>query len=274
MSMGSVPHLEQSAKRASALMVLTGWLDPSRIGSGQADRAGRGGDLAGEEGNLSRKQRIWWTVGLGLAFAGLTLPIVLGYNWPGEWTVVEWALRARSPICTSAMQAITFFGSAAVGVGVSAGLSAMLFVSRWAGRPLAGWPWLPLAAMVGSAPLNFGLRAAIGRYRPGVTYIPHRMPELWHPFQQWSYPSGHAMTATICYGAMAYVLGQAWPKRRRLLWGLFALWVTVMGFSRVYLGVHWPSDVLAGCLIGGAWLCLCVGVVERRSGGRAAGSVA
>ena len=210
----------------------------------------------------------WWTVGCGLAFASLTLPIVLGQNWPGEWTMVGWALQARSPGWTSAMQAITFFGSAAVGVGVSAGTSAMLFAAGWAGRPLTHRPWLPVATMVGSAPINFGLRAVVGRLRPGVTYIPHRMPELWHPFQRWSYPSGHTMTATICYGAMAYVLARAYPQRRRLVWGLFGVWVAAMAFSRVYLGVHWPSDVVAGVLAGGTWLSLCVGVVEGQGGSR------
>jgi len=118
----------------------------------------------------------------------------------------------------------------------------------------------PLLAMVGAAPLNFGLRWAVGRYRPGVTYIPNKMPELRHPFQVWSFPSGHAMTATICYGVLVVLLCRWVPRGRRWWLGIYAAWLALTGFSRVYLGVHWPTDVLAGYLVGGGWLALCLSV--------------
>jgi membrane-associated phospholipid phosphatase len=204
---------------------------------------------------LDRKSWIWGAVACGLAFIVLTIPIWGGQNWPGEWTIIGWALRMRSPAWTTVMQAATFWGSSAVGMGLCAGTSAVLYVHR---RRLTRGVLLPVVAMFGSAPINFGLRATCGRLRPGVSYIPHYMPELAHPFQRWSYPSGHAMTSLICYGVLAWVLGSAFPRARRIVAVLLALWVGAIGFSRVYLGVHWPTDVLGGYLAGGFWLCVCI----------------
>jgi membrane-associated phospholipid phosphatase len=198
---------------------------------------------------------MWLAVGCALAFVVLTIPIVLGQDWPGEWALVEWALTTRTPGWTAVMQTVTFFGSSVVGLGLSVGCSTALFVRS---RRLDRLVWLPLAAMLGSAPINFGLRYAIGRVRPGVAYLPHRVPELSHPFQRWSYPAGHAMTATICYGLIAHCLVRARPRWRGWVLGTLGTGLVVIGFSRVYLGVHWPTDVLGGYLAGGGWLALCV----------------
>jgi undecaprenyl-diphosphatase len=207
---------------------------------------------------LSRKQWLWLTLGSTLVFSVLTIPILLGANWPGEWVVVQWALSTRSPAWTRWMQTVTFFGSSAVGLGVSMGCSAALLAHY---RRLNRQVWLPLVAMLGSAPINFGLRYLCGRVRPGVAYIPHHLPELSHPFQRWSYPAGHTMTATICYGLVAYFLIRARPRWRAWVLSLLGVGLAVMGFSRVYLGVHWPTDVLAGYLVGGAWLSFCIALL-------------
>jgi hypothetical protein len=139
---------------------------------------------------LTRKQWLAVSVVCALAFLSLTIPILYGHDLPGDWALVQAALGARSAFWTAIMQGVTFFGSSAVGLGLSTGQTAILLIRH---RRLTRRVCLPLAAMVGSAPINFGLRAAVGRFRPGVSYIPHRLPELWHPFQLWSYPSGHAM---------------------------------------------------------------------------------
>jgi len=202
-----------------------------------------------------------------LGFVILTIPVWLGHNWPGEWAVVEWALAARSPFWTRVMQSVTFFGSSAVGLGLCVGCSAALWV-YYRKRGDRSWPSialsaaLPTAILLSSAPINFGLRYLVGRLRPGVTYIPHHLPELSHPFQRWSYPAGHAMTAIIVYGLLVYYL--VWARPAVLPWGLalLALWLVAIGFSRVYLGVHWPTDVVAGLLAGGAWLSLWLAVCD------------
>jgi membrane-associated phospholipid phosphatase len=75
----------------------------------------------------------------------------------------------------------------------------------------------------------------------------------------WSFPSGHAMNATICYGFMAVLLleRETSPARRRLILGATSALVFLIGFSRVYLTVHYVSDVIAGFLAGVVWLATC-----------------
>jgi undecaprenyl-diphosphatase len=83
----------------------------------------------------------------------------------------------------------------------------------------------------------------------------------------WSFPSSHAANATITYLALALIASRSrvYPAERRLLLTLAALLALTIGLSRVWLGVHWPSDVLAGWLFGVGWVALTSAVpVPRR----------
>lgn len=74
-----------------------------------------------------------------------------------------------------------------------------------------------------------------------------------------SFPSGHAMNSAITYLALGALLARAEEARRvRIFFMVVAIALTLaIGISRVYLGVHWPSDVLAGWCIGASWAALC-----------------
>lgn len=79
-----------------------------------------------------------------------------------------------------------------------------------------------------------------------------------------SFPSGHAMMSAVTYLTLAVLLGRAVPSwRLRLFFLLSAMFLTMLaGASRVYLGVHWPTDVVAGWAVGAAWAGMCW-LVER-----------
>jgi len=88
-----------------------------------------------------------------------------------------------------------------------------------------------------------------------------------------AFPSGHSITATLLYGVLAFLLWRglkvAW--QRDLALSVCIGLVIAIGLTRIYLGVHWPTDVVAGMLLGGAWLSLMCGAYlswERRAASR------
>ena len=87
-------------------------------------------------------------------------------------------------------------------------------------------------------------------------------PDIEALIQQggYSFPSGHSMSSFIFYGSLAFILFRA-LDRKRYKWVsiiVVAILVLLIGLSRVYLGVHYPSDILGGFTAGGAWLTLCI----------------
>ncbi|RDV14164.1 PAP2 family protein [Pontibacter diazotrophicus] len=102
--------------------------------------------------------------------------------------------------------------------------------------------------------------------RYGKTFISRERPTdvAYYVVEHFSFPSGHATTAIALYGLLAYFLCrhyQAHAQRKLLLW-LAAILILLVGFSRIYLGVHYLSDVLAGFLLGTLWLLVGISLVE------------
>jgi membrane protein DedA with SNARE-associated domain/membrane-associated phospholipid phosphatase len=130
----------------------------------------------------------------------------------------------------------------------------------WGRRWLFLGSWL--AAVAGSAFLNHVLKGLFERPRP----------HFEHPLlveTSYSFPSGHAMESFVVYGMLAYLAVLAlrsWESRVAVVFEA-ALLVVLIGFSRLYLGVHYFSDVLAGYAAGGVWLSALITGTEtiRRS---------
>ena len=147
---------------------------------------------------------------------------------------------------------LTALGGMGVLVLVVTGTAGFLAVARrW--RHL----WMVLAASVGGLLLVGFLKAAFDRPRP--TVVP-RLVQVSSP----SFPSGHAMMSAVVYLTVGTLVAQLFARRRERTYvlsvaiGLAAL----IGLTRLYLGVHYPTDVLAGLLVGFSW-ALVMGLVAR-----------
>jgi undecaprenyl-diphosphatase len=84
----------------------------------------------------------------------------------------------------------------------------------------------------------------------------------------YSFPSGHALASAALYPLLARELAERWPDRRKLFMGLAILGSVWLGVGRLYLGVHWPSDVLGGWVMGGLEGAAGLVVFERAGGER------
>lgn len=116
---------------------------------------------------------------------------------------------------------------------------------------------LLIVATAGGQAVNFALKHHFRRERPEAAL---HLVEIRSP----SFPSGHSMAASIFYLTTGALLTQAARRRREkiyLLWSALTL-TALIGLSRIYLGVHYPTDVLAGWCAGFAWAILCWAVAR------------
>lgn len=107
------------------------------------------------------------------------------------------------------------------------------------------WRALYIALSLSAMPLYVGIKILVHRPRPISTFVTQ------FGLKDYSFPSGHATASMAIYITLAYLLSRRLPKP----WGLactvaLALLVFFIGLSRVYLGVHYPTDVLGGWLLG------------------------
>ena len=158
----------------------------------------------------------------------------------------------RSPPLTTFFLVVTALGSIEAIALVSL-VGAVVF-GTWRRWLLFG-TWLIAAG--GSVVLLLLLKALFARPRPYV-----EQPLLLETY--YSFPSGHAMEAVVLYGMLAYLAVLAlrtWRARAAIIFGT-SLLVLLIGFSRLYLGVHYFSDVVAGFAAGGVWLSTCITAME------------
>jgi undecaprenyl-diphosphatase len=146
-----------------------------------------------------------------------------------------------------AMRDITSLGSTSVLVLVTAAVIVYLLLIRWPGTAL-----FVFVAVAGGQVLSSLLKVEIDRPRPEL--VSHLVTET-----SLSFPSGHAMLSAVTYLTLGSLAARILPDRTTRIYVLFLAVLTTLlvGISRIYLGVHWPSDVLAGWCAGFAWAMLC-----------------
>lgn len=152
--------------------------------------------------------------------------------------------HAATPAGVRAFVFITAFGSVAA-LFALAGVVGIVLLRRGERLLLIGW----IVGVSGGGVLNWILKATFQRTRP-VFEQPLAVASSW------SFPSGHAMATFVTVGALAYLLFLELrsPTRRVCAVAVALVWVLVIGFSRLYLGVHYFSDVIAGYVAGTVWL--------------------
>jgi membrane-associated phospholipid phosphatase len=202
-------------------------------------------------------------------FLGLDLTtgaiILIGASWIfGK--VAVWLHLHATPTLTEAMKFLSLLASLPVVTGICLFMVAYFVRERSRFHLLALLLTIPIGML-----MNTMLKYAFHRSRPAWDD-----PILM--IGSFSFPSGHAMAATLLYGFLAaFVVRKVQAWRWRVLTVLASgLLIVLIGFSRLYLGVHYLSDVLAGMAAGSAWLALCwiaVGALRRHRGqGQGAGS--
>jgi undecaprenyl-diphosphatase len=203
-------------------------------------------------GRLPRPKRNWAAiipVSLGLSIASLLLFSFLADQVIQQGTdhfdngVRSLIHLAASPWLTAVMRFVTNLGDGPV-VFTATLCLILLFWYRGDADHLV----LLLVCMTGAGVLDTVLKLAFHRARPDPFFI--TKPTTY------SFPSGHSLIALCFYGLMAGILSfelrQRW--QRVLVWCAAGLLIVMIGLSRVYLGVHWPSDVLAGYAAGLIWM--------------------
>jgi membrane-associated phospholipid phosphatase len=188
---------------------------------------------------------------LGGALAAAILFIVLA-RWvlSGEAMPFDLGIRAAvhawaSPLLTRVMIAVTTLGSEFF-------LPALGAVVVWLATAHRGRPAILLATGSLTAELALQLlKLALHRPRPPVFFG-------LSPAETYSFPSGHVFVSTVFYGLLAGILMSLESSPRKRVWiaAIALLLVLLIGFSRVYLGYHYPSDVLGGWVCAAVWLTL------------------
>lgn len=158
--------------------------------------------------------------------------------------VHEWFASRRTPVATAFFTSVTIAGGAAgMGTLVLAVMAVLLARRRFR------WAAYLAFTSAGGVLLNQILKFHYVRQRPDLE-------AALRGAMGYSFPSGHAMGATIILGALAYLVarsGGAWKEKAAVFAGLVTL-AFAIGVSRIYLGVHWASDVGAGFAAGGLWV--------------------
>jgi undecaprenyl-diphosphatase len=187
-----------------------------------------------------------------LAFAELGEHIRKGATQQLDVAILQWIGAHHTPLLTSIMNEITPLGTGVVVLIVVGVAAAFLWHTehKHSARLL-------LASTAGSILLNNVLKLWFDRPRPTVfEWQTHAVSS--------SFPSGHAMSATVVYGTVAYLLG----RLQKHLWSRMitltaaVVMIALICTTRLYLGVHYPSDVLGGIVVGLAWAGFCMATLE------------
>jgi len=198
-------------------------------------------------------------------FLGIALPVLAFIEIADEVTEgegeVRWfdeglllALRTDDPADpigprwfeTSVMDISALGGFAVLALVTLFAVGYLLTLNKWRNALML------LVATLGGTAISEGLKMGFNRPRPDL--VAHIVETT-----SMSFPSGHAMLSAVTYLTLGALIARTQEKRslRGYVLGAAILVTLLIGLSRIYLGVHWPTDVLAGWCLGAAWALIC-----------------
>jgi len=198
---------------------------------------------------VSTKKLCTIAISAGVLLAILTWLVWGGMTQRADKVILSFLEGARSPLWNGIFLMLTYLGSVNfVSVGTFAGGVILLIKKR-----MSYFYLLLFSASVSSAFVLL-IKDMIGRLRPADAVAVYTETSF-------SFPSGHTTLSVVFYGVLAYILAQRhadWGYRTNILFG-WIFFMAMIGFSRMYLGVHYASDVLGGYALG--FLSLSVGII-------------
>jgi undecaprenyl-diphosphatase len=152
--------------------------------------------------------------------------------------------QLASPLLTTIMRGLSFVGST-----IALTIGTIIFVAHLALRKRGREAKLFAITMIGAGLLNITLKLAFKRSRP-EPFFNLSLPETY------SFPSGHSLTSAVFFGALAAILttGVKSQRMKVAIWIVSTLMFLSIGFSRIYLGVHHTTDVIAGFAAALIWI--------------------
>jgi undecaprenyl-diphosphatase len=179
-------------------------------------------------------------------------------NFPGEVAASTWVQSWQTPWLDSIMKAVSAAGDVPV-----AGATVLLVALALLAKGLKAEAGLVVGATIVGYAVRVVAKAAVARPRPAPELV-----ELIEQAEGYSFPSGHVMLYVVFLGTIAFVM--SWEKRQSLLHRLVLtaalVAILVVGLSRIYLGVHWLGDVIAGYAFGAVIVGAAVWAWGRWSG--------
>lgn len=191
-----------------------------------------------------RERGAWAAETAVLAFALVAAAVAVRSTGAFDAWAAELLRGAASPAADALARAASHLASGPVTLAAALGAAAAALASR--ARRVAV---VVVAAWLASAAGAQLLKALAGRARPSFPYTLVPLPSP-------AFPSGHAMNAVVVWGLLAVLAGRSSPALRAPAMAAAGILALLGGASRVYLGVHWPTDVLGGWAAGAAILAL------------------
>ena len=155
--------------------------------------------------------------------------------------VIELSVEIREPALNSLMHFLTFLGGTLFVTLVLGASGIIVYLVERQKR----WPVFLAWTIVGSVGLDNLIKMLVDRPRPDF----HRLTDVSGS----AFPSGHSSAAAALFLAIAFLLTRRMNGGRAWVWGVAAVVACLVAVSRVYLGAHWPTDVIGGLALGGCW---------------------